>query len=114
MVLGRIGPMELIVIVVMLFLVFIVFYVIKNKYSRATNPPNVILTGEKYSRQPNGINILKEERTMVQTHTGKTCPYCQFPIKQDSETVLCSSCRVPHHRECWQENGGCTTYGCQG
>ncbi len=46
--------------------------------------------------------------------TGKTCPFCQFPIKQDSETVLCSSCKIPHHRECWQENGGCTTFGCRG
>lgn len=21
---------------------------------------------------------------------------------------------MPHHTECWQENGGCTTYGCSG
>lgn len=20
--------------------------------------------------------------------------------------------RIPHHKECWEENGGCTTYGC--
>jgi len=49
---------------------------------------------------------------MVKSHIGKTCPYCQFPIKQDSEVVQCPSCKVPHHRECWQDNGGCTTFGC--
>jgi len=48
------------------------------------------------------------------THIGKTCPYCQFPIKQDSQVVVCAECRIPHHRECWQENGGCTTFGHQG
>ncbi len=46
-------------------------------------------------------------------YIGKTCPYCQFPIKQDSEAVQCRACQVPHHRECWEENGGCTTFGCQ-
>lgn len=45
---------------------------------------------------------------------GKTCPYCQFPIKQKSNIIICSSCKIPHHKECWQENGGCTTFGHQG
>jgi len=48
-----------------------------------------------------------------QRHIGKTCPYCQFPIKQESEVVQCRACQVPHHRECWEENGGCTIFGCQ-
>ncbi len=46
--------------------------------------------------------------------TGKTCPFCQFPIKQGSNSVVCAECCSPHHRECWQENTGCTTYGCRG
>ena len=40
------------------------------------------------------------------------CPFCQTEIAPAAERVVCSSCRIPHHRECWQENGGCTTYGC--
>jgi len=28
--------------------------------------------------------------------------------------VVCAVCCIPHHRECWQENGGCTTFGDQG
>ena len=42
----------------------------------------------------------------------KTCPYCQSKIKQESDTIYCSDCGTPHHIECWEENGGCTTYGC--
>ncbi|MHB0939627.1 MAG: RING finger protein [Armatimonadota bacterium] len=45
---------------------------------------------------------------------GKTCPYCQTPLKPDANVVLCSSCGMPHHQECWMENGRCTTYGCSG
>ncbi len=51
---------------------------------------------------------------MDNKNQGKTCSFCQFPIKQDSEVVVCSACKIPHHRECWQENGGCTTFGHQG
>ncbi len=51
-------------------------------------------------------------RSISNPFTGKTCPFCQFLIKADSEAVECPSCKVPHHRECWEQNGGCTTFGC--
>jgi len=47
-------------------------------------------------------------------YVGKICPYCRFPIKPGEEIVVCPACKVPHHAECWQENNGCTTYGCTG
>ena len=25
---------------------------------------------------------------------------------------ICELCGTPHHKECWEENKGCTTYGC--
>lgn len=28
--------------------------------------------------------------------------------------VFCSVCDIPHHLSCWQENQGCTTFGCTG
>lgn len=40
------------------------------------------------------------------------CPFCQTTIKKSADTIICSVCRTPHHQECWDENGGCTTYGC--
>ena len=45
---------------------------------------------------------------------GKTCPFCQSPLKAGAEVVCCTQCSIPHHRECWDTNGGCTTYGCRG
>jgi len=45
---------------------------------------------------------------------GKTCPYCQTPIKPGEQFVLCSMCGIPHHQQCWNENRGCTTFGCTG
>jgi hypothetical protein len=45
---------------------------------------------------------------------GKTCPYCRFPLKPGEQALLCPACKVPHHLDCWQENEGCTTYGCRG
>jgi len=45
-------------------------------------------------------------------YIGKTCPFCQSILKPGSEIVVCSACGIPHHLECWRENGGCTTYGC--
>jgi len=28
------------------------------------------------------------------------------------DLVYCSACETPHHRECWQYFGGCSTYAC--
>ena len=47
-------------------------------------------------------------------YIGKTCPYCRFPIKPGEDIVVCPACKVPHHEDCWQENRGCTPYGCTG
>ena len=44
----------------------------------------------------------------------KICPYCQSPIRPEEPAVYCESCHTPHHRNCWEENRGCTTYGCRG
>lgn len=42
-----------------------------------------------------------------------TCPYCQSGFLPSEDVLVCRACEIPHHRECWQENGGCTTYGCE-
>jgi hypothetical protein len=40
------------------------------------------------------------------------CPYCSEGLA--NQVVLCPACNVPHHRECWTQNGGrCTIFGCQ-
>lgn len=50
---------------------------------------------------------------MNQQYLGKTCPYCKFPIKNNFDVKACPLCDMPHHIECWQDNGGCTTLGCK-
>ena len=58
------------------------------------------------------------------------CPYCNetidisqlpvatFPIccsafpDSDSDIVMCPNCKTLYHSECWEENHGCSTYGC--
>ena len=47
-------------------------------------------------------------------YVGKTCPYCKTVFTEDDEIVVCSVCDMPHHKDCWVENKGCTTFGCLG
>ena len=47
-------------------------------------------------------------------HIGKRCPYCNSVFKEDDHIVVCSICDMPHHFECWQDNQGCSTFGCTG
>ncbi len=53
-----------------------------------------------------------KSRNAMASMIAKICPYCQFSIKQDSEAVQCQGCEMPHHKECWEDNDGCTTFGC--
>lgn len=47
-------------------------------------------------------------------YVGKICPYCKSVLTENDEIVVCSDCDMPHHKDCWVENKGCTTFGCQG
>jgi hypothetical protein len=44
--------------------------------------------------------------------TGKVCPFCKAPIGENDDVVVCQVCGMPHHKGCWDENKGCTTFGC--
>lgn len=46
-------------------------------------------------------------------YVGKLCPYCKAEIKDGDEVTVCPECGIPHHADCWKENGGCTTFGCK-
>jgi TM2 domain-containing membrane protein YozV len=42
------------------------------------------------------------------------CPYCRSEVTSDSgESLTCSGCGTPHHVECYEENKGCTIFGCK-
>jgi len=40
------------------------------------------------------------------------CPVCGTFMERDQ--VRCELCRTPHHSECWQYMGRCSTYACAG
>lgn len=51
---------------------------------------------------------------MSNNYIGKICPYCKTPLVEGDTVVFCRSCDMPHHLSCWQDNQGCTTFGCAG
>ena len=42
----------------------------------------------------------------------EVCSICQTVIEEDDEVTICDACGLPFHEECWQENLGCSAYGC--
>jgi len=41
------------------------------------------------------------------------CPYCRVAFDETAPAkVFCTACGTPHHEDCYQENGGCTVFGC--
>ena len=40
------------------------------------------------------------------------CSICQCPIDAGDPQMQCPQCHLPFHSDCWQENLGCSTYGC--
>jgi hypothetical protein len=40
------------------------------------------------------------------------CKVCGEAI--EAPTVLCGTCKTPHHRDCWEFVGACSIYGCNG
>lgn len=41
-----------------------------------------------------------------------TCAICQCPLSLDEERTACVACGLPHHTDCWEQNLGCSAYGC--
>lgn len=43
-----------------------------------------------------------------------TCPYCRTEVTPENGPFkTCEGCGTPHHIECYEENGGCTLFGCK-
>jgi hypothetical protein len=40
------------------------------------------------------------------------CQICMFPLLDTEESATCPGCQSRYHRGCWDELGGCATYGC--
>jgi hypothetical protein len=42
----------------------------------------------------------------------RECGICQSAIEPGEQTHKCPSCGLSFHVECWEENRGCSAYGC--
>jgi hypothetical protein len=42
------------------------------------------------------------------------CPFCRSQAEKISSLIVCSDCKTFYHRECWQQNNGCSVFGCDG
>ena len=54
-----------------------------------------------------GVTFVEDELTIIDS---LLCPICSGEIAED--LVLCSSCKSPHCRDCWEYNGKCATFAC--
>ena len=58
-----------------------------------------------------GISIVDNPELAEEDSGPPVCKVCGEVIS-GGPVILCSSCRTPHHRECWEYVGACSIYGC--
>jgi DNA-binding transcriptional regulator YhcF (GntR family) len=74
--------------------------------------------GVSWEELESTLEMIKRQETSG--HSGKriseksTCPYCRERIAEEAETVSCMICKTIHHRECWDDAGHCSVFGCRG
>ncbi|HKR86278.1 MAG TPA: NINE protein [Terriglobales bacterium] len=44
--------------------------------------------------------------------TAEVCPYCRGSLLAEEQVTECEGCGTHHHTDCFEENGGCTIFGC--
>lgn len=63
---------------------------------------------------PQGEGIEFLETATLRENPGAEAPVCQVCGEAIVATpVFCRSCKTPHHQDCWEYNGVCSTYGCR-
>lgn len=77
---------------------------------RARTPLAFVLSAEDFP--PLEIDATGILVTSSGPTAAANCMVCGDAL--DGTTVRCPACEVPHHEDCWQYNGGCSTYGCHG
>ncbi|MDF1665997.1 MAG: hypothetical protein P1V97_29845, partial [Planctomycetota bacterium] len=57
-----------------------------------------------------GKRLVERNQGMVNS-TAPRCPYCHDSVTVHSTKQACEACMAWHHKECWQEHGGCSACG---
>jgi hypothetical protein len=55
-----------------------------------------------------GIEFVQDEQEVDWSES--VCQICGEAIGENP--VFCTNCHTPHHRDCWEYYGACSTYGC--
>ena len=101
----------MIALVGILVVVFPAVLLRREERERAAMRLRALVAAGRQARNQAAASASQIRRPRVGTHPD-ICPYCQSAILLQQDPFLCPICKTPHHRECWRENGGCTTYGC--
>jgi hypothetical protein len=64
------------------------------------------------TRLTQGIAIVAAGPASAEDAGPPLCKVCGEAI--NDKHVVCTTCRTPHHRDCWQFVGGCSIFGCNG
>ena len=65
----------------------------------------------QFWQRQSGIEIMDEPASAAAEAGDPTCQVCGAKIPIDVR-VYCRRCRTPHHKDCWEFNGQCSTYAC--
>jgi hypothetical protein len=57
-----------------------------------------------------GIEFVESAEKEPANLEASICQICGEPI--EGGIVYCRACRTPHHHDCWEYYGACSTYGC--
>ncbi|MBC8351378.1 MAG: hypothetical protein H8E66_05295 [Planctomycetes bacterium] len=57
-----------------------------------------------------GIEFVETKPTATLSLAEAICQICGEMVKLDA--VFCRTCKTPHHKDCWEYYGACSTYGC--
>lgn len=49
----------------------------------------------------------------ISGHNERACPYCKDTLAPGSVHLECAACGTWHHATCFEENQGCSVFGCR-
>jgi hypothetical protein len=63
-----------------------------------------------------GARCLKvgNEAARERAHVNQRCPFCHDTIEAEALVVRCAVCDTAHHPTCFQDQRGCSVFGCAG
>ena len=60
----------------------------------------------------NGTEQATSPRPTPRASEDVVCPFCRERVTTAALRAECADCATPHHLACYEEQGGCSIYGC--